>query len=38
MIEVESLSKRYGDKLTAGGLGFVVRPSVVTGFPGPKGA
>ena len=38
MIEVESLSKRYGDKLTAGGLGFVVRPSVVTGFPGPNEA
>ena len=38
MIEVENLSKRYGDKLAAGGLGFVVRPGVVTGFLGPDGA
>src|SRR5215813_633676 len=38
MIEVENLSKRYGEKLAVGGLDFVVRPGVVTGFPGPNGA
>jgi ABC-2 type transport system ATP-binding protein len=38
MIEVENLSKRYGEKLAAGGLDFVARPGVVTGFPGPNGA
>jgi ABC-2 type transport system ATP-binding protein len=38
MIEVENLSKRYGDKRAAGGLDFLVRPGVVTGFPGPTGA
>ena len=38
MIEVENLSKRYGDKLAVDGLGFVVRPGVVTGFLGPNGA
>src|SRR5215471_16440456 len=38
MIEVEHLSKRYGDKLAAGGLGVAVRPGVVTGFRGPNGA
>jgi ABC-2 type transport system ATP-binding protein len=38
MIEVEHLSKRYGEKLAAGGLDFAVQPGVVTGFPGPNGA
>ena len=38
MIEVENLSKRYGDTLAASGLDFAVRPGVVTGFPGPNGA
>ena len=38
MIEVENLSKRYGEKLAAGGLDFVVRPGIVTGFLGPNGA
>ena len=38
MIEVENLSKRYGAKLAAGGLDFVVRPGIVTGFLGPNGA
>jgi energy-coupling factor transporter ATP-binding protein EcfA2 len=37
MIEVENLSKRYGEKLVAGGLDFVVQPGVVTGFLGPNG-
>jgi ABC-2 type transport system ATP-binding protein len=38
MIEIENLSKRYGDKLAVDGLSFVVRPGVVTGFLGPNGA
>jgi len=38
MIEVENLSKRYGEKLAAGGLDFVVQPGVVTGFLGPSGS
>ena len=38
MIEVESLSKRYGEKLAVDGLDFVVRPGIVTGFLGPNGA
>jgi len=38
MIEVENLSKRYGEKLAVDGLDFVVRPGVVTGFLGPNGA
>ncbi|MGH3282939.1 MAG: ATP-binding cassette domain-containing protein, partial [Trebonia sp.] len=38
MIEVENLSKRYGDKVAVDGLDFTVRPGVVTGFLGPNGA
>jgi len=38
MIEVENLSKRYGDKLAVDGLNFVVQPGMVTGFLGPNGA
>ena len=38
MIEIENLSKRYGEKLAVDGLDFVVRPGVVTGFLGPNGA
>jgi len=38
MIEVENLSKRYGDKLAVDGLNFVVQPGIVTGFLGPNGA
>ena len=38
MIEVENLSKRYGDKLAVDGLSFVVQPGMVTGFLGPNGA
>ncbi len=38
MIEVENLSKRYGDKLAVDGLDFVVQPGIVTGFLGPNGA
>jgi len=38
VIEVENLSKRYGEKLAVDGLDFVVQPGVVTGFLGPNGA
>jgi ABC-2 type transport system ATP-binding protein len=38
MIEVENLSKRYGEKLAVDGLDFVVQPGTVTGFLGPNGA
>lgn len=38
MIEVRSVTKRYGDKLAVDGLTFDVRPGIVTGFLGPNGA
>jgi ABC-2 type transport system ATP-binding protein len=38
MIEVEDLSKRYGDKLAVDGLTFSVPAGTVTGFLGPNGA
>ncbi len=38
MIEVENLSKRYGDKLAVDGLNFVIQPGIVTGFLGPNGS
>src|SRR5487761_1221444 len=38
VIEVASLSKRYGEKLAVDGLDFVVRPGIVTGFLGPNGS
>ena len=38
MIEVENLSKRYGDKLAVDDLSFTVQPGIVTGFLGPNGA
>jgi ABC-2 type transport system ATP-binding protein len=38
MIEVEHLSKRYGDKLAVDDLTFTVQPGIVTGFLGPNGA
>ena len=37
MIEVENLTKRYGEKLAVDGLDFVVRPGIVTGFLGSNG-
>jgi ABC-2 type transport system ATP-binding protein len=37
MIEVENLSKRYGEKLAVDGLSFLVQPGIVTGFLGPNG-
>jgi energy-coupling factor transporter ATP-binding protein EcfA2 len=38
MIEVENLSKRYGEKLAVAGLDLAVQPGIVTGFLGPNGA
>ncbi|MDQ1036099.1 ABC-2 type transport system ATP-binding protein [Streptomyces sp. V3I8] len=38
MIEVEGLSKRYGEKTAVNRLTFAVRPGIVTGFLGPNGA
>ncbi|MFJ2813785.1 ABC transporter ATP-binding protein [Streptomyces sp. NPDC091279] len=38
MIELEGLTKRYGDKVAVDDLTFRVRPGVVTGFLGPNGA
>jgi ABC-2 type transport system ATP-binding protein len=32
MIEVENLSKKYGDKLAVDDLSFTVQPGIVTGF------
>ncbi len=38
MIEVNDLTKRYGDHLAVDSLSFVVQPGAVTGFLGPNGA
>jgi len=38
MIEIEHLSKRYGDTLAVDDLSFQIRPGIVTGFLGPNGA
>src|SRR3954470_6756117 len=38
MIELEGLSKRYGEKTAVNRLTFAVRPGIVTGFLGPNGA
>ena len=35
MIQVEALTKRYGDKTAVDDLSFEVRPGMVTGFLGP---
>jgi ABC-2 type transport system ATP-binding protein len=37
-IEVQGLTKRYGDKLAVDGLSFTVPAGRVTGFVGPNGA
>jgi len=37
-IEVNGLTKRFGDRLAVDDLRFTVRPGVVTGFLGPNGA
>jgi ABC-2 type transport system ATP-binding protein len=38
MIDVDHITKRYGDRLAVDDLTFRVRPGVVTGFLGPNGA
>jgi ABC-2 type transport system ATP-binding protein len=38
MIEVQGLTKRYGEKLAVSDLSFTVRPGTVTGFLGPNGS
>jgi ABC-2 type transport system ATP-binding protein len=38
VIEIDGLTKRYGDKTAVDELSFVVEPGVVTGFLGPNGA
>src|ERR1700712_3733105 len=38
MIEIEHVTKRYGEKVAVDDLSFVVRPGIVTGFLGPNGA
>ncbi|MGW0732820.1 ATP-binding cassette domain-containing protein [Streptomyces sp. NPDC002851] len=38
MIELQGLTKHYGEKVAVNGLTFTVRPGVVTGFLGPNGA
>ncbi|MET9772663.1 ABC transporter ATP-binding protein [Streptomyces sp. NPDC006367] len=38
MIELEGLTKRYGEKVAVNNLTFTVRPGIITGFLGPNGA
>jgi len=38
MIEVQSLTKRYGEVLAINGISFTAQPGQVTGFLGPNGA
>ena len=38
MIEVEGLTKRYGDRTVVDGISFQASPGSVTGFLGPNGA
>jgi ABC-2 type transport system ATP-binding protein len=38
MIEVDRVTKRYGEKVAVENLTFTVRPGIVTGFLGPNGA
>ncbi|MGW0996490.1 ATP-binding cassette domain-containing protein [Streptomyces sp. NPDC002523] len=38
MIELEGLTKRYGEKVAVDRLSFAVTPGIVTGFLGPNGA
>jgi ABC-2 type transport system ATP-binding protein len=38
MIVTRELTKRYGKTVAVDGLGFTVRPGVVTGFLGPNGS
>jgi ABC-2 type transport system ATP-binding protein len=38
MIEVQGLTKHYGERVAVDDLSFVVKPGVVTGFLGPNGS
>ncbi len=38
MIEAQSLTKRYGDKIAVDDISFTIPPGSVTGFLGPNGA
>jgi ABC-2 type transport system ATP-binding protein len=38
MIEIDHVTKRYGEKVAVDDLTFTVQPGVVTGFLGPNGA
>lgn len=38
MIELQGVTKRYGEHLAVDDLSFTVKPGVVTGFLGPNGA
>ena len=38
MIEIDHVTKRYGDKVAVEDLSFAVKPGIVTGFLGPNGA
>ena len=38
MIDVDHVTKRYGDRLAVDDLTFQVKPGIVTGFLGPNGA
>jgi ABC-2 type transport system ATP-binding protein len=38
MIEIDHVTKRYGDKVAVEDLSFKVKPGIVTGFLGPNGA
>ncbi|MGC5410502.1 ATP-binding cassette domain-containing protein, partial [Streptomyces sp. DT225] len=38
MIELDGLTKRYGNKVAVDQLSCVIKPGMVTGFLGPNGA
>jgi ABC-2 type transport system ATP-binding protein len=38
MIEIDHVTKRYGEKLAVDDVSFTVQPGVITGFLGPNGA
>jgi ABC-2 type transport system ATP-binding protein len=38
MIEIDHVTKRYGEKVAVDDLSFSVQPGIVTGFLGPNGA
>ena len=38
MVEIDHVTKRYGDKVAVEDLTFAVKPGIVTGFLGPNGA